>query len=120
MACSTRRSEWENRRDAPSRRGHRPRTAACVAARSPSPHCRLLLLTPAHAPILTPTHTTIQAEDLDFRQSPTFADCFPSSEKVFTTVTHNGHELHVPSRRVHLTNGSFFDLYDTSGPQVGG
>jgi phosphomethylpyrimidine synthase len=25
----------------------------------------------------------------------------------------------VPFRRVHLTNGNHFDLYDTSGPQVG-
>ena len=27
--------------------------------------------------------------------------------------------LQVPFRRVHLTNGNHFDLYDTSGPQVG-
>jgi hypothetical protein len=26
--------------------------------------------------------------------------------------------LQVPFRRVHLTNGNHFDLYDTSGPQV--
>ena len=25
-------------------------------------------------------------------------------------------ELGVPARRVHLTNGEHFDLYDTSGP----
>jgi hypothetical protein len=26
--------------------------------------------------------------------------------------------LQVPFRRVHLTNDTHFDLYDTSGPQV--
>jgi len=58
-----------------------------------------------------------KAEDLKFRQTPTFADCFPGSEKCYNTVEHNGRKMEVPFRRVHLTNGSHFDLYDTSGPQ---
>jgi len=56
-------------------------------------------------------------EDLKFRQTPTFKDCFPGSEKMYKTVEHNGSTMEVPFRRVHLTNGNHFDLYDTSGPQ---
>ncbi|GBF91198.1 hypothetical protein Rsub_04867 [Raphidocelis subcapitata] len=52
-------------------------------------------------------------DQLSFRQAPTFADCFPGSTKEHREVDHNGS---VPFRRVHLTTGSHFDLYDTSGP----
>ncbi|KAL0054918.1 hypothetical protein WJX82_004384 [Trebouxia sp. C0006] len=59
-----------------------------------------------------------QAEKLDFRQSPTFADCFPSSEKCYKEVDHEGTKLRVPFRRVHLQEAKgHFDLYDTSGEQ---
>jgi hypothetical protein len=57
-------------------------------------------------------------EDLAFRQAPTLADCYPGSTKEYATVEHNGRVLQVPFRRVHLTDGTTFDLYDTSGPQV--
>ena len=40
-------------------------------------------------------------------------DGFPASEKVY--VEDSG--LRVPMRRVQLTNGDRFDVYDTSGPQ---
>ncbi len=43
------------------------------------------------------TRTTLQAEKLDFRQSPTFADCFPSSEKCYKEVDHEGTKLRVSS-----------------------
>eukprot|EP00884_Botryococcus_braunii_P006232 jgi/Botrbrau1/1560/Bobra.0107s0047.1 len=57
-------------------------------------------------------------ENLHFRQSPTFEDCFPGSEKCYTEVEHNGSRLRVPFRRVHLEGSEgHFDLYDTSGPQ---
>lgn len=56
-------------------------------------------------------------EDLKFRQNPTFADCFPGSEKCYNTVEYNGRTMQVPFRRVHLTNDTHFDLFDTSGPQ---
>lgn len=78
----------------------------------------LSLLAPAHCALRTPFTQPNQSEDLDFRQSPTFADCFPASEKCYTTIAHSGRDLHVPFRRVHLTTGGSFDLYDTSGPQV--
>lgn len=58
-----------------------------------------------------------KAEDLNFRQTPTFKDCFPSSEKIYKTVDFQGETLRVPCRRVSLTNGDHFDIYDTSGPQ---
>lgn len=39
------------------------------------------------------------------------------SRKVYREVaTPEGHTLRVPQRRVELSNGSHFDLYDTSGP----
>ncbi|KAI8466667.1 MAG: ThiC family-domain-containing protein [Monoraphidium minutum] len=57
-------------------------------------------------------------EDLVFRQAPTFEDCYPASTKEHREVTHNGATFKVPFRRVHLTNGNTFDLYDTSGPRV--
>jgi hypothetical protein len=40
---------------------------------------------------------TIQAEHLQFRQSPTFEDCFPSSEKCYKEVEFNGETLRVCS-----------------------
>lgn len=50
---------------------------------------------------------------------PTFGDCFPGSEKVYVELEHNGEQLKVPMRRVHLSGGSgYLDLQDTSGPQV--
>lgn len=56
----------------------------------------------------------------EFRQRPTFEDCFPSSEKIYKDVQHEatGTTLRVPCRRISLTGGSgIFDVYDTSGPQ---
>lgn len=55
-----------------------------------------------------------------FRTIPTFEECFPGSEKTFTTTVHKetGSELVIPLRRVHLSGGEPpLDLYDTSGPQ---
>ena len=43
------------------------------------------------------TKNTLQAEKLDFRQSPTFADCFPSSEKCYKELDHEGTKLRVSS-----------------------
>jgi hypothetical protein len=37
----------------------------------------------------------VQAEDLKFRQTPTFADCFPGSTKEYTTVEFNGESIKV-------------------------
>lgn len=33
--------------------------------------------------------------ELTFRQSPTFKDCFPGSEKCYTEIQHNGSTLRV-------------------------
>jgi phosphomethylpyrimidine synthase len=39
------------------------------------------------------------------------------SSKIYREVDGaGGHHFHVPFRRVHLSNGEHFDLYDTSGP----
>ncbi len=56
----------------------------------------------------------------DFRATPLFEACFPSSEKVYAEVLHSstGDVLRVPARRVTLAGGSgVFEVYDTSGPQ---
>eukprot|EP00798_Chlamydomonas_sp_ICE-L_P018081 gene18081-24504_t len=60
-----------------------------------------------------------QVGEIEFRQSPKLEDCFPSSAKQYKEVVHeeSGETLQVPFRRVLLTNGNTFDLYDTSGPQ---
>ena len=53
----------------------------------------------------------------ELRSIPSFEECFPASEKLVRRVEHAGHALEVPFRRVSLTNGEHFDLYDTTGPQ---
>jgi len=76
-----------------------------------------------------------QSEDIVFRQAPTIEDCYPSSAKIYTdvpvpdqeapapTAPHeyawapaHGTRLSVPLRRILLTTGDTFDVYDTSGP----
>ena len=37
----------------------------------------------------------LQPEDLKFRQTPTFKDCFPGSQKMYKTVEHNGSTMEV-------------------------
>ena len=47
-----------------------------------------------------------------------FEESFPQSHKVHDTVVWNGHTMHVPKRRIHLSNDDpAVDVYDTSGPQ---
>jgi hypothetical protein len=54
-----------------------------------------------HSPMLLrlciPLLSVSQTEDLSFRQTPTFADCFPGSEKCYNTVEHNGRTMQVRS-----------------------
>ncbi|MEJ6014334.1 phosphomethylpyrimidine synthase ThiC [Corynebacterium sp. H127] len=38
------------------------------------------------------------------------------SHKVYTSVTFGDTELQIPARRIDLTTGEHFDVYDTSGP----
>jgi len=46
------------------------------------------------------------------------ADPFPSSHKVHVGVEHEGLQMRVPKRRIHLSGGEpALDVYDTSGPQ---
>lgn len=55
-----------------------------------------------------------------FVASPLYNECFPSSTKEYTSVTHEptDEKLYIPCRRVHLTEPEApVDLYDTSGPQ---
>ncbi|MDP6990656.1 MAG: phosphomethylpyrimidine synthase ThiC, partial [Planctomycetota bacterium] len=44
------------------------------------------------------------------------AASFPNSERVYRAVSHGGLDLRVPARRIHLSDGSSLDVYDTSGP----
>ena len=47
-----------------------------------------------------------------------FEESFPSSHKIHDRIECNGHVLHVPKRRIHLSNDDDpVDVYDTSGPQ---
>ncbi|MEO6708941.1 MAG: phosphomethylpyrimidine synthase ThiC, partial [Planctomycetota bacterium] len=42
---------------------------------------------------------------------------FPRSHKVYRRLVHDGHELSVPARRIHLDGApGTLDVYDTSGP----
>lgn len=54
---------------------------------------------PTPAPPLLPSPP--QAEDLRFKQNPTFEDCFPSSTKEYKEVVHEGtgHVLRVSKRK---------------------
>ena len=47
---------------------------------------------------------------------PPTSEAFPRSHRTYATCAHQGETLHVPFRRVHLTNGEHVDLYDTAGP----
>ncbi|MFT7667542.1 MAG: phosphomethylpyrimidine synthase [Planctomycetota bacterium] len=45
-------------------------------------------------------------------------ESFPRSHKIYKSVLHNGFEMRVPERRIHLDGEpNTLDLYDTSGPQ---
>ena len=103
-----------------ARAGQRRQQAASKRSSQLSPLNTTLKHTHTHTHTSTTNPYTNQPEDLRFRQAPTFEDCFPASTKEYKSVTHapTGAELRVPFRRVHLTTGSHFDLYDTSGPRV--
>jgi len=58
-----------------------------------------------------------ESGELEPRSIPTFEECFPSSEKRVTAVDFQDTVLEVPYRRINLTDGTHFDLYDTTGPQ---
>ena len=60
----------------------------CLPADTHACHIKLLDQHHACCPYLQP-------EKLDFRQNPTFADCYPSSEKQYTEVEHGGSQLRV-------------------------
>ncbi|GFH19618.1 phosphomethylpyrimidine synthase, chloroplastic, partial [Haematococcus lacustris] len=75
----------------------------------------------AKAPKQSVNRPVPQGAQPSFRRVPALEECFPASSKLHTTVTHaaTNTDLHVPFRRVALTNGEHLDLYDTSGPQAG-
>ncbi|KAL4438520.1 hypothetical protein ABPG77_000168 [Micractinium sp. CCAP 211/92] len=99
-----------------SGRSHLPAAAA-------RRHLRVAATAAPEAPVIEKQSVNRPQKDpdaLQFRQRPTFADCFPSSEKHYKEVKHEetGSILQVPFRRIQLTGGSgIFDVYDTSGPQ---
>lgn len=56
-------------------------------------------------------HIFVQPEDLKFRQNPTFADCFPGSEKCYNTVEFKGETMQVRGwvgevGSCHVANGA--------------
>ncbi len=68
----------------------------------------------------TPVELTRHAKEsgeLTPRQIPSLEECYPSSVKMSTTVSHGGFDFEVPFRRINLTNGTHYDAYDTTGPQ---
>lgn len=59
-----------------------------------------------------------QIEDHTSDTLEPFEESFPSSHKIHDRIECNGHVLHVPKRRIHLSNDDDpVDVYDTSGPQ---
>jgi len=58
-----------------------------------------------------------ESGELQPRNIPTFEECFPASEKRVTEIAFEDLTLEVPYRRINLTDGTHFDVYDTSGPQ---
>ena len=68
-------------------------------------------------PVLPANGGKPTSTDSDGRLEP-FEESFPSSHKIHDPVEWNGHTLHVPKRRIHLSNDDpAVDVYDTSGPQ---
>jgi len=68
----------------------------------------------------TPVELTRHAKEsgeLTPRQIPSLEECYPSSVKMSTTVSHGGFDFEVPFRRINLTNDTHYDAYDTTGPQ---
>ena len=63
------------------------------------------------------TRHSNESGELVPRQIPSLEECYPSSEKMSSTVSHGGFDIEVPFRRIHLTNGEHHDAYDTTGPQ---
>jgi len=55
-----------------------------------------------------------------FRDMLQFQEAYPSSEKLYREVTHEGEVLRIPFRRIHLEDEDpgceHLDVYDTSGP----
>ncbi|MAF66235.1 MAG: phosphomethylpyrimidine synthase [Planctomycetes bacterium] len=45
------------------------------------------------------------------------AESFPSSQRIYREVVHGECTLRVPERRIHLTDGTALDVYDSSGPE---
>ena len=58
-----------------------------------------------------------ESGELRPRSIPTYQECWPGSEQIRKEVFHEGTTLHVPFRRIQLTDGSHLDLDDPSGPQ---
>ena len=58
-----------------------------------------------------------ESGELRPRSIPTYEECWPGSEQIRKEVLHEGATLHVPFRRIQLTDGSHLDLDDPSGPQ---
>ncbi|HBF22941.1 MAG TPA: phosphomethylpyrimidine synthase, partial [Planctomycetes bacterium] len=67
------------------------------------------------SPLLS--RNTTEDGELRPRSIPTYEECWPGSEQIRKEVEHEGASLQVPVRRIHLTDGSFLDLDDPSGPQ---
>ncbi|KAL3802626.1 hypothetical protein HJC23_011950 [Cyclotella cryptica] len=55
--------------------------------------------------------------EFDRIRSVPYNDAFPNSTKEYKTILHNSHTLRIPFRRVHLSDSTHLDLYDTSGPR---
>ncbi len=58
-------------------------------------------------------------QDTTEKKSDTLETSFPNSHKIVQIVQHGEEELHIPVRRIHLSDDakSTLDVYDCSGPQ---
>ena len=51
------------------------------------------------------------------RQIPSLEECYPSSHKMIRKVEHDNFQLELPFRRIQISDGTYYDAYDTTGPQ---
>ncbi|KAL7476728.1 hypothetical protein ACHAW6_002572 [Cyclotella cf. meneghiniana] len=95
------------------------RTAASSSLRVLTDPTADLVTKEANVKSVKRTKPTVDPFNPEFERirSVPYNDAFPNSTKEYKTVQHNSHTLQIPFRRVHLSDSTHLDLYDTSGPR---
>ena len=77
---------------------------------------RIEIMTDTSSQVVLSRHTK-ESGELVPRQIPSLEECYPSSHKMTRKVEHGNFELELPFRRIHISDGTHYDAYDTTGPQ---